>query len=52
MAAGAEDPHGEGSMGSAPSQGIFLGGLAIGLLAVMVLFVAVVFIGAASTGFA
>ena len=52
MAAGAQDPHGEGSMGSVPSQGIFVGGVAIGLLVFMALFVAVVFIAAGSTGFA
>ena len=51
MAVGAEDPHGEGTMGSVPSQGIFVGWLAAGLLAFMVLFVVVVFAGAASTGF-
>lgn len=38
MAAGETDPHGEGTMGSAPSQGIFIGGLGIGLLAFMLLF--------------
>ena len=42
MAAGETDPHGDGSMGSAPSQGIFMGGLAIGLLVLMALFVVVV----------
>ena len=52
MAAGAQDPHGTGTMGSEPSQGIFLGGLAIGLLVLMALFVAVVFIAASSAGFA
>jgi hypothetical protein len=51
MAAGATDPHGEGTMGSVPSQGIFIGGLAIGLLAFMLLFVAVVFGAAAMNGF-
>lgn len=51
MAAGAQDPHGEGSMGSVPSQGIFVGGLAIGLLVFMALFVVVVFIAAGSTDF-
>ena len=51
MAAGTQDPHGEGSMGSVPSQGIFVGGLAIGLLVFMALFVVVVFIAAGSTGF-
>jgi hypothetical protein len=52
MAAGAQDPHGDGSMGSVPSQGIFVGGVAIGLLVFMALFVAVVFIAAGSNGFA
>ena len=51
MAAGDTDPHGEGTMGSAPSQGTFLGGLAIGLLAFMALFVIAVFYGASLTGF-
>ena len=51
MAAGETDPHGDGSMGSVPSQGIFMGGLAIGLLVLMALFVVVVFIGASQTGF-
>ena len=51
MAAGAQDPHGEGTMGSEPSQGVFMGGVAIGLLVLMALFVAVIFIGASSTGF-
>lgn len=51
MAAGAHDPHGEGTMGSEPTQGIFVGWLAIGLLAFAVLFVALVLIAAASTGF-
>lgn len=52
MAAGAQDPHGEGTMGSEPSQGVFIGRVAIGLLILMALFVAAVFIGASSTGFA
>ncbi len=52
MAAGAQDPHGEGSMGSVPSQGIFVGGVAVGLIIFMALFVAVVFIAAGSAGFA
>jgi hypothetical protein len=51
MAAGEADPHGDGTMGSTPSQGIFIGGLAIGLLAFMALFVVLVFVGAAMTGF-
>lgn len=51
MAAGETDPHGQGTMGSAPSQGIFIGRLAIGLLVLMAVFVMVVFIGASQTGF-
>lgn len=51
MAAGETDPHGDGTMGSTPSQGIFIGGLAIALLAFMALFVVLVFAGAAMTGF-
>jgi hypothetical protein len=51
MAAGAQDPHGEGSMGSVPSQGIFVGGVALGLLAFMALFVIVVFAAASMSGF-
>ena len=51
MAAGEVDPHGEGTMGSVPSQGIFIGGLAMGLLAVMLLFVVVLFAAAARSGF-
>ena len=51
MAAGATDPHGDGTMGSKPSQGIFVGGLALGLLVLMALFVIVVFGAAAIHGF-
>jgi hypothetical protein len=51
MAAGETDPHGEGSMGSVPSQGIFIGGLAMGLLVFMGLFVVVVFAAAGMNGF-
>ena len=50
MAAGATDPHGEGTMGSAPSQGIFVGWLAIGLLAFMLAFVILVAAGAMTAG--
>jgi hypothetical protein len=32
------DPHGSGSMGSRPSQAIFLGNFALGLLALMLVF--------------
>ena len=49
MAAGETDPHGEGTMGSVPSQGIFIGGLAVGLLAFMLLF-ALVLLAAATMG--
>lgn len=49
MAAGETDPHGEGTMGSVPSQGIFIGGLAIGLLAFMLLF-AIAVLAAANIG--
>lgn len=52
MAAGETDPHGEGTMGSVPSQGIFIGGLAIGLLAFMLLFAVLLFVAAARSGFA
>jgi len=37
------DPHGDGTMGSKPSQGIFIGWLGIGLLVVMALFAALLF---------
>ncbi|HEY9011830.1 MAG TPA: hypothetical protein VIN06_12510 [Devosia sp.] len=46
MAAGETDPHGEGTMGSVPSQGIFIGGLAVGLLAFMLLFALTVLLAA------
>ena len=46
MAAGETDPHGDGTMGSTPSQGIFIGGMAIGLLAFMGLFTLFVLIAA------
>ncbi|WP_176730310.1 hypothetical protein [Devosia insulae] len=36
------DPHGDGTMGSAPTQGIFIGWLAVGLLVVMAIFTLVV----------
>ena len=49
MAAGETDPHGEGTMGSVPSQGIFIGGLAVGLLAFMLLF-AILLLAAANMG--
>ena len=52
MAAGEHDAHGDGTMGSAPSQGIFVGYLALGLLAFAVVVTAFIFIAAASSGFA
>ena len=51
MAAGEHDPHGDGTMGSTPSQGIFIGNLALGLLALMVLVTAFIFISASISGF-
>ncbi|MDB5540100.1 MAG: hypothetical protein JWQ89_1827 [Devosia sp.] len=36
------DPHGDGTMGSEPSQGIFIGWLAVGLFVLMVAFTALV----------
>ena len=45
------DPHGDGTMGSKPSQGIFIGWLAIGLLAVMAVFAITLFVAGASQGF-
>ena len=51
MAAGETDTHGDGTMGSAPSQGIFIGGMAIGLLAFMAIFaIAMLFAAMKSTG--
>lgn len=52
MAAGETDSHGDGTMDSTPSQGIFIGGVAIGLLAFMAIFVIFVLAAAAMTGFA
>lgn len=52
MAAGETDPHGDGTMGSTPTQGIFVGRLAVGLLVFMALFIIFVFAGAAMSGFA
>jgi hypothetical protein len=45
------DPHGDGTMGSEPSQGIFIGWLAIGLLVLMAVFTAVVIGAGANSGF-
>ncbi len=39
MSAYQSDPHGSGSMGSRPSQAIFLGNFALVLLALMLVFV-------------
>jgi hypothetical protein len=39
MSDGNSDPHGSGSMGSRPSQAIFLGNFALGLLGLMLVFV-------------
>ena len=46
------DPHGDGTMGSKPSQGIFIGWLAIGLMGVMAVFTLTLFVAAARMGFA
>ena len=51
MAAGANDPHGDGTMGSVPSQGIFLGNLALALLGLTILVPVVILINAALHGF-
>lgn len=51
MAAGEHDAHGAGTMGSVPSQGIFLGNLALVLLALVILSPVVVIINAAMHGF-
>lgn len=48
MAAGETDPHGEGTMGSTPAQGIFIGNLAVGLLALMLVFTVAVLVAAVS----
>lgn len=40
------DPHGDGSMGSHPSQANFIGWLAIGLLAAMGVFTILVLLSA------
>lgn len=42
MTIGNNDPHGAGSMGSRPSQAIFLGNFALGLLGLMLAFVLLV----------
>ena len=45
------DPHGDGTMGSEPSQAIFLGWIAIGLLVLMTAFTLFVVGAAAAHGF-
>lgn len=45
------DPHGDGTMGSKPTQGVFIGWLAIGLLAFMAVFAIVLFSAGAMYGF-
>ena len=45
------DPHGDGTMGSEPTQGIFIGWLAIGLLVVMAIFTLTVISAGAKYGF-
>jgi hypothetical protein len=45
------DPHGDGTMGSEPTQGIFIGWLAVGLLVVMAIFTLVVISAGARFGF-
>ena len=46
------DSHGDGTMGSTPAQGQFIGYLAIGLLCLMAVFTLGVLIAAATHGFA
>jgi hypothetical protein len=45
------DQHADGSMGSKPSQGVFIGWLAIGLLVLMAVFAAGVIGAGWSMGF-
>jgi hypothetical protein len=45
------DPHGDGTMGSKPSQGIFIGWLAVGLLVLMAAFTIAVISAGATHGF-
>jgi hypothetical protein len=45
------DPHGDGTMGSEPTQGIFIGWLAVGLLVLMAVFTLVVIGSGAVSGF-
>ncbi|WP_417309024.1 hypothetical protein [Devosia sp.] len=45
------DPHGDGSMGSKPSQAIFVGWMGIGLMAFMAVFTLFILIAAGTSGF-
>ena len=45
------DTHGDGTMGSKPTQGIFIGWLAVGLLVLMAVFTLVVIGSGAAGGF-
>jgi hypothetical protein len=45
------DPHGDGTMGSEPTQGIFIGWLAVGLLVLMAVFTLAVVGAGATHGF-
>ena len=45
------DTHGDGTMGSEPTQGIFIGWLAVGLLVLMALFTILVVGSGAISGF-
>lgn len=45
------DRHGDGTMGSKPTQGIFIGWLAVGLLVLMAIFTLVLFTAGATHGF-
>ena len=45
------DPHGDGTMGSEPTQGIFIGWLAVGLLVLMAVFTFLVLGSGAISGF-
>ena len=51
MAQQTVDPHGDGTMGSEPSQGKFIGYFALGLLALMAVFTLAVLGSAAFHGF-
>jgi hypothetical protein len=45
------DPHGDGTMGSEPTQGVFIGWLAVGLLVVMAIFTLAVISAGATHSF-